>query len=262
MSTAAVAIAAGVVGSVQSADMFDASGTHSCMLFREQIDIASARHTARCEQSERHFASHAQHARELFDQTTSQQDALATKEGMRDYWQQRNEVCQARMITATVMFGCCFGTLTDGFPNLNFTTSDDLQGTRGAIIIVSLLWGVGVSVLLLSLLVTLMLYRRLSRYDVDHPLTRYKTCGHAHREFWSYFACQCQALDDASLTLTYIGAILTAGSVVALCAVKYRAIYNALWEVEPVLIALMGLGYGSVTVAHFYWPDDTTKLKR
>lgn len=280
-------IASVVGGAVQSAGQFDELISKSAELYREQQQVAAAHHYAMRVQSNTHHEQHAEHAHVLYEQTIFQQDALAVKEMMRDVWQQKNEVCQTRMICATLMFGCCFSTVSDGFPQLpglgsvsgdaaaassntsmvpsgtNYSAETTIEaiGVHGrGVLMLSLFLMLAVCHLLSAITVTIVAYRRLARYDVDRPLRRYRTCGHVHREFWTFYVCQCGHWEMWGLRLLYVGMVFTAATVLSLQALKYEFVYggNALWTVEPVLIAIFFAGVAGATTAQLLCPDITT----
>jgi hypothetical protein len=284
MSTAAIAGAVG--GAVQSAGHFDELISQSVSLFREQQETATRQHEAMRRQSNMHQQDHAEHSHILYDKTIFQQEILAVKEMMRDLWQQKNEVCQTRMICATLMFGCCFSTVSDGFPQLPSASSSTLSSANNAsnnsvpsntaassgsantgsvhgngVLILGLFLTLAVCCLLASISVTLVMYRRLARYDVDRPLRRYRLCGHVHREFWTFYSCQCNRWEIWGLRLMYLGMFFTVMTVLSLQALKYEFVFHdVVWSVEPFLIAVLSVGVAGVTTAHFLFPDNTQPL--
>jgi hypothetical protein len=268
------AIAAVVGGALQSAGQFQELIATSVELFHEQSREATQHHLEMRQQTIEHHERHAEHVYNLHDQTIFQQDALASKEMMRDVWQQKNEVCQTRMICATLMFGCCFSTVSDGFPQIAAPAGDSSgsggSGSGGAahgggLLVLSIFLTLSVCLLLASISVTLVMYRRLSRYDVDRPLRRYLTCGHVHREFSAFFTCQCHRWEEWGLRLMYMGMICTAVTLLSLQAIKYQFVFggtSTLWSVEPVLISVFGAGVIGTFVASYVFPDDTLPTAR
>lgn len=232
-------------------------------LYIEQQEAHTVFHRETIAQSTRHQTDWAELRRNLFDHSTFQQDALALKEAMRDLWQQKNEICQIRMFIATLLFGCCFASISDGLPQISFDASSSSSSSNGDGIstTTTTLFAIFVSsgnfILLASIFLTMLLYRRLSKYDVDHPLRRYSLCGHTHQMFEGFFDCQCSRLDVWSIRLLYIGIADTFAGAISLQFLKYDVVYGDKWGIGGVLLGTILLGLAIVTASHVYFSDGT-----
>lgn len=261
-------VASAVGGAVQAADQSYTTMMQSILLFRSQQEVASEHHRAMRRQSIQHHERHAAHSYELHDGTMFQLDGCARKEMMRDLWQQKNEVCQTRMICATLMFGCCFSMVSDGFPQLPSSadggggsgsgSAESATATHGGgVTVLSAALMLGVCCLLAAVCMTIAMYRRLSHYDAERTLKRYRLCGHIHQEFWTFYDCQCGRIEGWSLYMLYAGMVCTVVAVLALQALKYMFVYGNLWLVEPILIAIFGAGVIGAAMGQYAFPDAT-----
>lgn len=282
-------LSAVAVGVLQSTTQASQARRHKEALFRQQIDQEDAQHRRIVAQCHEQHHEHANMRRQLYNNEMFQQDMLAQKEAMRDVWQQVSEVVQSRMIVATLFLGSSLSTISDGFPQLvlnviplwnadsnrtagggsNATSSDSEVGqvsTSGSV--PALLWVLSVSaalanlVLVLSVFVTLVLYRRLTTFEVDKPLKRYPFCGHTHRTVDSFVECQCRSLEKVGLLSLYVGSALALISALSLQGLKYKIVYEDLNSLEGALIVTVGIGFAVVTACIVLVRENTRMVKQ
>eukprot|EP00808_Paulinella_micropora_P000144 g45097.t1 len=123
---------------------------------------------------------------------------LARRESLRDIWGQRNQKLQTLMIVDTLLFGCSFAVLVEGFPP--YGTHDFLLY---AFVMINALT---IGALFLSVWFCMKLQTRMTMYHIDDQFQAY-SCGRFHRDFDSYYRCHCASLEVVSTTLYFFGAV-------------------------------------------------------
>ena len=175
---------------------------------------------------------------------------MARREAVRDVWQQRNELTQTLLIVATLLFGCAYTTLVDGSSRLPLEANKETVAAFSFFVSVSLLF------LLLSIVILVALYRRISQYDIHRPLKRYAGCGRTHRDFNSYYKCHCDGLQRKAIFFFYVGSATTYVGCSVLLISKLL-----LWQHDNASCILYAApiagGLIFVAVAAKVWPDKT-----
>ena len=119
------------------------------------------------------------------------------------------------MVVAGVMFGNCYNNVYAGMPQL--------QGYYPYPVQVSLyliLAHLGMILLVLCIWLLIVQLRRLTKYDIAHPFSRY-ACGHIHVQTESYFDCRCARLEKYAVVALFVGSATNFACSVFLQISKY-----------------------------------------
>ena len=243
----------GLVSILQAHDQASEAAAHAVVLFQREAEIMRRQHDAKMDQRTAFFFEQVNHAKMRHKDSTHLKLQTAAKEALHDNWQQHNEMYQARILTATLMFGCSYSSLADGNQMIP-------QGTPESFLIAySIIVSVGVALMLACLLCLIALYRRLSRFDTANRFVRCARCGKAHVHFDMFFRCACWKLDTSALVLFYSGSFVTFVGAVVLQLTKFNLIYLE-WTIQGSTAMLVGFAMPGIavgTLGHLLWPSDT-----
>eukprot|EP00457_Paulinella_chromatophora_P008265 gb/GEZN01008296.1/.p1 GENE.gb/GEZN01008296.1/~~gb/GEZN01008296.1/.p1 ORF type:complete len:277 (-),score=21.15 gb/GEZN01008296.1/:470-1300(-) len=177
---------------------------------------------------------------------------LARRESLRDIWGQRNQKLQTLMIVDTLMFGCGFAILIEGFPP---------QATpRWAILlyIVSLAFTIGS--LFLSVWLCMKMQTRMTKYHIDDQYQAY-SCGRFHRDFDSYYNCHCAHLEERATNLYFFGAICLIVCATTLAASRLLLVYGNTVAAAAFITVSAGTLINLAVLPHLY-PSETRLQKK
>jgi hypothetical protein len=243
------------VSVLQAHAQAEEAAVQSVRLFRREVDTVRHHHEAAMNQRTAFFFEQVSHAKVRHRDATNLKMHTAAKEALYDNWQQHNEMFQARIVTAALMFSCSFNSLADG----NQSMPDAVSEHSAMLIAFSGLVASGIALLFACLLCLIILYRRLSRFDSMNRLTRCPLCNKPHRHFHEFFRCSCKELDTASLVLFYAGSLVTFLGAVSLQVMKFRLRYTN-WSPVASTAVLVGFALPGIlvgTVGNFVWPSNT-----
>lgn len=233
----------------------DEAAAVSVDLFRREKERLLRHHAEGMNQRTAFYFEQVSHAKARHCDSIVLKKTMAAKEAMYDHWQQHNEMYKARIISATLMFGCGYNSLADG----NQQIPRSMDGETQHLVIYSTLVASGIALMLICILSLVILYRRLSRFDASNRLTRCPRCKKAHRHFQEFFQCSCAKHDRFSLLLFYAGSLVTFAGAVSLQLMKFRMLYT-MWNPYASAAMLVGCGLPAILLGMFgniVWPSNT-----
>ena len=162
----------------------------------------------------------------LFASLRSHETAIASREAMRDLWQQRNERAQTMMVVGALVFGCAYTTLVDGtnqLPTVRPPNQEAMTAYSGLV-------GLSLLTILSSLMLQLVFYQRMAMFDVHRPLKVYSFCSDycsgPHPNFLNFFFSHCRQIEQAAVGFFAFGVALVLSSCIVLQSIKYYYWYD------------------------------------
>ena len=191
---------------------------------RRELQQAAALAEAEMLQAERHHTTELRHSAALHNEEATVQwdthDAgmaiavdLATRETMRDVWQQRQFLNQTVLVVDALMFSCAFLSISQP----QFT--DDLPLPQWLGFCYSSSTGLAVFLLMLSMWASFKLQTRMGGFNVSNSDVVY-VCGNKHADFNHYFSCHCEALRLIAVAAFFVGTVAVLVSAVAVHSIQ------------------------------------------
>ena len=176
---------------------------------------------------------------------------LATRETMRDVWQQRQFLNQTVLMVDALMFSCAFMSISQ--PQI----TDDLPLPAWLGVVFAATTGAGVFLLMLSMWAAFKLQSRMGGFNVSNSDVVY-VCGNKHAEFNNYYSCHCETLRITAVAAFFVGTVA-----VLLSAVSVHTIQSLGRFGDPVAAAVFAgvllAFFGGTVALELLAPDATER---